>query len=327
MVNWKPEADRLRAEGLNNTQIADRLIAQHGIKLSNNAMRKRIARHFWRQDDPIKVEVKAAQPDKLIVVENQEPTITEVKWKGNQIVRFGLVGDTHLNSKYTQLTHLHNIYDRFAQEGIKHVYHTGDIDEGEQMRPGHQYECYTQGADDHVAEIVANYPKREGITTHFITGNHDASTIKRCGYNFGPVLAEKRSDLQYLGADCAIVKLTPNCSIELRHPWNGSSYAISYQPQKMMDAMSGGEKPNILAIGHYHKAEYIFYRNIHCFQTGTLCAQTPFMRGKGLAAHMGGWIVEIEVDEQGSIKRIMPQFIPFYVAIKDDYMSFSGGRR
>ena len=128
--------------------------------------------------------------------------------------------------------------------------------------------------------------------------------------------------MEYLGQDCAIVKLTPNCILELRHPWDGSAYAISYKIQKHVDAMSGGEKPNIFAVGHYHKAEYIFYRNVHCFQSATFCAQTNFMRGKGLAAHMGGWIIDIDVDERGYIQKIIPQLIPFYVAIQDDYKNF-----
>jgi UDP-2,3-diacylglucosamine pyrophosphatase LpxH len=258
---------------------------------------------------------------KVEIVQNFEPTEHDAIWKGNLKIRFGLMGDTHINSKFTQLTYLHQFYDECKRQGITHVYHTGDIDEGEQMRPGHQYECYTQGADDHVKEICRVYPNN-GIKTHFIIGNHDSSIIKRCGYNIGLTIADRRLDMEYLGQDCAIVKLTPNCLLELRHPWDGSAYAISYKPQKIMDAMAGGEKSNILAIGHYHKAEYIFYRNIHCFQTGTFCAQTPFMRGKGLAAHMGGWIIDIDVDERGFIQKIIPQFIPFYVAIANDFESW-----
>jgi hypothetical protein len=259
---------------------------------------------------------------KIEIVQNFEPTEHNTNWKGNQRIRFGLMGDTHINSKFTQLTYLHQFYDECRRQGITHVYHTGDIDEGEQMRPGHQYECYTQGADDHVKEICRVYPKIEGIKTHFIIGNHDSSVIKRCGYNIGLTIADHRPDMEYLGQDCAIVKLTPNCLLELRHPWDGSAYAISYKIQKHVDAMSGGEKPNIFAVGHYHKAEYIFYRNVHCFQSATFCAQTNFMRGKGLAAHMGGWIIDIDVDERGYIQKIIPQLIPFYVAIQDDYKNW-----
>lgn len=243
-------------------------------------------------------------------------------WNGEKIIRFGLMGDTQINSKYTQLTHLHKLYDIYTSEGITDVYHTGDIDEGEQMRVGHQYECYTQGADDHTAEIVRVYPKRNGMTTHFITGNHDHSIIKRCGYDIGYKIAQEREDMKYLGKSDALIYLTDNCTMELSHPIDGSAYAISYKIQKSIDAMSGGEKPNILAVGHYHKSESIFYRNVHAFQTGCLQAQTPFMRGKQLAAHMGGWIIEAHVDEQGIITRLKSEFIPFYTAIVNDYLNW-----
>lgn len=246
----------------------------------------------------------------------------EHKWNGDKIIRFGLMGDTQINSKYTQLTHLHKFYDICKEEGIEIVYHTGDIDEGEQMRPGHQYECYEQGADDHVKEIIRVYPKREGITTHFITGNHDASIIRRCGYDIGYPIAAQREDMKYLGQSCATIDLTPNCTLELRHPIDGTAYALSYKLQKMVEAMSGGEKPNILACGHYHKSEYFFYRNVHIFQTSSFQAQTSWMKGKGIAASIGGWIVEINVDDEGTITRIKQEYIPFYKAIKEDYKNW-----
>lgn len=246
----------------------------------------------------------------------------EHKWNGDKIIRFGLMGDTQINSKYTQLTHLHKFYDICKSEGIENVYHTGDIDEGEQMRQGHQYECYTQGADDHVKEIVRVYPKREGMTTHFITGNHDASIIKRCGYDIGHPIANQREDMKYLGQSSAVINLTPNCTLELRHPIDGTTYALSYKIQKMIESMSGGEKPNIVAVGHYHKSEYFFYRNVHAFQTSSFQAQTPWMKGKGIAAAIGGWIVEIHVDDEGTITRIKQEYIPFYKAIHEDYKNW-----
>ena len=249
----------------------------------------------------------------------QEENLHEAPWQGDKVIRFGLCGDIQLNSKYTQITHANTLYDHYKSEGINVVYNTGDLDEGEQMRPGHQYECYTQGADDHVKEIIKNYPRRDGIKTYFITGNHDHSLIKRAGFDLGVPVAEKREDMVYLGQSWATVNLTPKCTLELRHPLDGTAYAYSYKMQKMADAMSGGEKPNILAVGHYHKVEYLFYRNIHIFQTGCLQAQTPWMRGKQLSAHMGGWIIEVHVDEEGTVTRIKQEFIPFYYGIPNDY--------
>lgn len=259
---------------------------------------------------------------RLSNIPHNDPITVDRDWNGDQIIRFGLLGDTQINSKYTQLTHLHSAYDFYKREGITDVYHLGDIDEGDQMRMGHQYECYNQGADDHIDEIVRVYPKVSGIRTQFITGNHDHSIIKRAGHDIGPKIALLRPDMTYLGQSQAFIKLTPECTLELRHPEDGTAYAISYKIQKMVEAMSGGEKPHILAVGHYHKAEYIPYRNIHCIQTACLQAQTPWMRGKGISAALGFYLVEIHVNEDGQINRFKPEFMPFYKAIKDDYLNF-----
>lgn len=251
-----------------------------------------------------------------------EPNYFINEWSGDKVIRFGVMGDTQINSKYTQLTHLHKLYDIYEQEGIETVFHTGDIDEGEEMRMGHKYECYTQGADDHVAEIVRTYPKRKNMVTKFITGNHDHSLYKRAGYDIGNTIDDKREDMIYLGMDSAVIELTPNCTCELRHPGDGTAYALSYKIQKMIESMSGGEKPNILCVGHYHKTSYDFYRNVHAIQSGCFQGQTPFTRSKGISISVGGWIIEIQVDDEGTINRFKPEFIPFYKHIKDDYMNW-----
>jgi len=251
----------------------------------------------------------------------QDNKITE-DWQGNQVIRFGLMGDTHFNSKYCQITHLHDFYDICQREGIEKIYNTGDIDEGEEMRTGHKYECYSQGADDHIAEIVKNYPQRDGIVTEFICGNHDASLIKRAGLDIGKNIASKRDDMKYLGMYTADINLTPNCRLRLQHPLSGSAYAISYKSQKMLDAMQGGTKPHILGIGHFHKCEYLFYRNVHTFQTGCFQAQTDFMQGKQLAAMVGGWVIEVHVDDDGTITRCKGEFIPYYRMVKDDFVNW-----
>lgn len=256
-----------------------------------------------------------------IVIPTDE-NVHDAGWEGNTVIRFGLCGDKQFNSKYTQITHMNSLYDIFVREGIKTVYDLGDIDEGEQMRKGHQYECYNQGADDHTDEIVKNHPYRKGLKTYFITGNHDHSLIKLAGFDIGTAVSNRRDDLIYLGPDYATVSLTPKCILELRHPIDATAYAISYKCQKMIEAISGGEKPNILAVGHYHKIDYLFYRNVHCFQTGCLQAQTPWMRGRGIAAMMGGWIIELEVDKKGEIIRVKQEFFPFYYAIKNDYKRY-----
>lgn len=324
-MGWQEEAEHLKFDdGKSWAEIATEL-ASYFPQLNPHQIREKVRDYIRNHSERYQPQkpVKTEKPKKIEVVQNFEPTVKMVDWHGNSIIRFGLIGDTQINSKYTQLTHLHAFYDECARQGIKHVYHTGDIDEGDQMRMGHQYECYSQGADDHVDEIVRVYPRRDGMTTHFITGNHDASITKRSGHDIGRAIAVKRPDMEYLGQDCALICLTPNCTLELRHPWDGTAYAMSYKIQKMVEAMAGGEKPNMLAVGHYHKSEYFMYRNVHCFQTGCFQAQTPFMRGKGIAAAMGGWIIGALVDKEGTITNLRSEWIPYYCAIKDDYRNWT----
>lgn len=295
---------------------------------ANHVSLKKIADRVGRSEEEVgsflgmKRYLNKKLKSKYETYENLEPETSKAKWHGEQTIIFGLMGDTQMNSKYSQITYLHDFYNICKERGVKHVYHTGDIDDGEQMRVGHTYECYTQGADDHIEEIVKNYPKIEGITTHFITGNHDASIYKKCGVDIGKQIARLRPDMDYLGKDCARIELAPHCILELRHPWDGTAYALSYKPQKMIEGFEADSKPNILAIGHYHKLEYLFYRNIHCFQTGCFQAQTPFTRGKGISVHLGGWIVTVRVDSEGHVLSISPEMIPYYKGIKDDYKSW-----
>jgi len=239
-------------------------------------------------------------------------------WQGNKIIRFGIVSDNHLGSKWQQITHLNTLYDIYSKEGIDTVYNAGDLTEGVNMRQGHEYEVFKHGSDEQADYVVVNYPKRIGIVTKFITGNHDHSGIRHAGHDIGTVIG-KREDMEYLGMANAKINLTPNCLLEINHPLDGSAYALSYQSQRRIESMSGGEKPNILVDGHHHKMLKMFYRNIHAFEAGTTQAQTPWMRGKRLAAHMGGWLIELRVDEEGTIVRCISEWIPFYVAVEHDY--------
>ncbi|MBQ4542766.1 MAG: metallophosphoesterase, partial [Clostridia bacterium] len=202
------------------------------------------------------------------IYESVAPVIVEGHWEHETTITFGLMGDTQLGSKYAQLTYLNQFYDVCERMGVKDVYHTGDISDGDKMRPGHEYDLYAHGADEHIADIVKNYPMRPGITTHFITGNHDAAFRKLCGMDIGDHIANRRSDMDYLGRDFAIVNITPEVTLMLRHPWDGSAYALSYRPQKMIEAMDEDTRPTIMGIGHYHKMEYLYYLGVHCFQTG-----------------------------------------------------------
>ncbi|GAF98575.1 unnamed protein product, partial [marine sediment metagenome] len=89
--------------------------------------------------------------------------------------------------------------------------------------------------------------------------------------------------------------------------WSGNSYL----PQKYIEAISGGEKPHVLIFGHYHKVEFLFYRNIYAFQAGTIERQTPFMRRMNIAAMLGFWILDIHWNKSG-LGHVQQRFYPAF---------------
>jgi hypothetical protein len=314
MKTWQEKALEYAKQGLRPCDITRKIEAEFNLTGMYNSVKGYVRRHAGKNKE---------EPKERVVVQNHEPNHSDTDWKGTTTLRFALMGDTQFGSKYAQLTHLHKFYDICQSEGITAVYHTGDITDGLKMRPGHEYELYEASADGQLADVVKNYPKRDGITTYFITGNHDASLYKHVGYDIGSAIAKERPDMVYLGRDCAVVNLTPKCTLELRHPWDGTAYALSYKIQKMIEAMESDSKPNILAVGHYHKQGHFMYRNVHAIMTGCFQGQTPFTRGKGISVTLGGYIVTITVDENGTIQRISPEFIPYYSSIKDDYKNYT----
>lgn len=318
-TSWQERALELYGTtNLSKKEITNTIEEEFGLRNMYDSVCGQIRRHGGQRE----ISEVIHPVEKRVAIQNQEPKHVTSKWDGTKTLRFAIIGDTQIGSKYTQLTYLHEFYDLCAKEGIKDVYHTGDLVDGLKMRTGHEYELYDVSADDMRDDVIKNYPKRDGITTYFISGNHDASIYKQVGYDICQAISNARPDMKYLGRDCAVVHLTPNCTLEMRHPWDGTAYALSYKIQKMIEAMESDSKPNILAVGHYHKAEYLFYRNIHALQTGCFQGQTPFTRGKGISVQMGGWLVSVRVDSKGYIQGFGTEFIPYYVSIKDDYKNF-----
>ena len=234
-------------------------------------------------------------------------------------IRFGLVSDNHLCSKYSREDVLHALYDVFEREGIATVYNCGNWIDGEARFNKSDLLVHTMGGQ--FRYFAERYPRRAGIDTYCIGGDdHEGWYVQNLGMDLRATFdfatgKEGRNDLHYLGYmehDVVVPARDGETRIRLLHAGGGSAYAISYTTQKLIESLTGGEKPQIMCIGHYHKAEYIFYRNIHAVQAGTTQDQSPFMRKKRLAAHLGGWIIEAWQAPDGSIARFRSEWIPFF---------------
>lgn len=235
---------------------------------------------------------------------------------------FGALGDSHLASKYERLDVLNRLFDAFAEEGIKTVFHTGNWIDGEAKFNVH--DLHTRGLDGQCRYLAKVWPQRPGMTTYAVTGDdHEGWYAQREGIDIGryaercfrDVGREDWHDLGYMEAPVKIVNANSGALsvLSVVHPGGGSSYALSYAIQKIIESLDGGEKPAIGLYGHYHKLWAGNIRNVWCVQTGTTQDQTPFMRKKKLEAHVGGFIVKVTQDpETGAIVRCRTEMLRYF---------------
>ncbi len=241
---------------------------------------------------------------------------------GDNWIHFGLLGDTHLCCKEERLAELHNYYDLLAAEGIKQAFHAGNIVDGYVPRINGG-SVFDSGIDGQCQYVIDNYPKRKGITTYFITGDDHEGWWQKEGFNFGAYLAmlardQGRDDLVYIGhveADVEIKGKNKNAStiIKIQHPGGGSSYARSYTGQKQVESLDGGEKPAILAQGHYHVSNHMHERNVCVISLPGFQDQTIFARKKRLRMEVGGSILSFKRNlDDGAVTRCRVEFVRYF---------------
>jgi len=229
---------------------------------------------------------------------------------GSQHFKFGYFSDSHIGHKMFSDELWDKMVKFFKREKIKVVYSPGDILEGMSGREGHIYELSHIGATAQIhraCELIPELPE-----VYAIAGNHDLwyQSKGNAGFNVLQEIETRCSNFHYLGDWEADVILAKGVLMKLYHGNDGSAYATSYKIQKLIESFTGGEKPNIVLSGHYHKALYTFIRNVHAFECGTICGQTRWMRGKKIAAHMGFGSIEMWVSK--GIERLRHEFVPYY---------------
>jgi len=236
----------------------------------------------------------------------------------NNTISFGMMGDTQEGNVFCATEQKLAFYDILRSEGITTLFHTGDVLDGHKVYKGQEFDVSALGFAAQRDAWLKTTPEIPGLTTYFITGNHDASFKNLAGVNVGKSLSDLRPDWKFLGEDQGEVVLRTMNEREYRvrlvHPAGGTAYAISYKSQKQAESITGGAKPNMIGIGHYHKAEHLpNYRNIDLIQTGTFEWQTGFMARLPTPAHVGGWIVRVTVGDQRSMSnRVSAEFISYF---------------
>lgn len=240
--------------------------------------------------------------------------------RGDGWTIFGVLTDKHLCNRHSRLDVHNAAYDTFAREGVTDVFDAGNWIDGEARFNKNELEVF--GMDNQLDHWIENTPIRKGITTHFISGDdHEGWYAQRECINIGSYAEMRaqragRNDLHYIGhveSDVMLKAGKGHATARIMHPGGGSAYAYSYVPQKLVESFQGGEKPQILVVGHHHKWDYCYPREVHVISAGCGEDQTMFMRKLKIAAHVGFSLIKVKQDSSdGHITSLSVEWRPFY---------------
>jgi len=233
-------------------------------------------------------------------------------------VKFLAFGDAHMGHKCYRT----DIMDKMAKDAKRQhcefAVNCGDTIEGMSGRDGHIYELTHIGATEQMDYFAEQFSKIK-LPVYSIEAQDSHGgwfhSKGNAGLDIGKELEKRCENYKFLGYDEQDLVLENGLKIRLRHPGGASAYALSYKMQRYVESISGGQKPEMLFQGHFHKVEYNFYRNIHCYDVGTLANQTPYMLKIGTAAHLGYWIVDVKLNktkDRKLIERVTNQLVPFF---------------
>ena len=243
-----------------------------------------------------------------------------------------LISDTRFGSIYQQTSILNDMYLKAKAMGVKYVFLTGDVVEGIYRGSKSIYNStlHKDGYEDQADYVASCFPRVEGITTYFVTGEHDLSFLKtKEKVDIGKIIASKREDMIYLGPRRKKVtfisdKGNGSVSIYLQHSSGNVPYTISYKPQQKIAALRNEDKTDILVTSHFAACDSFLRRGVRSYQVPTVVSTTDEMKDANTPVYntVGSWIITLKKDKKGNLRNTSQMYIPYYQTIKDDYKNF-----
>ena len=227
-------------------------------------------------------------------------------------IRIGAITDTHIGHKQFSEDRLYQAFEEFKKEKVDFITHSGDVTDGMNSKhPGQIYELDYLGYESQKQKAVEVFSQWTDTDIYAVDGNHDRWYLKSNGALIVKDIAEMLDNFHFIGHDEGDISLRGKAVVKLWHGEDGNSYALSYRIQKIVESLTGGEKPDIMLCGHTHKYVNIFERNVHAVSIGSIEAQTSWMRGKRIAAHVGFCILDVWVNDDG-VAKFGVTWYPFY---------------
>lgn len=232
---------------------------------------------------------------------------------GKKSFKYMYLSDTHIGHKEFKDELFDLFVDEYKRFKPDFVLHPGDHLEGMSGRPGQIYELSEVGFENQIAKCSDLYNKLDKCPIYGIDGNHDEWYAKK--HNGGVIVGEELqarvknyNNLGQMEGDIDVNGIL----IRMFHANDGTAYAASYKIQKLIESFTGGDKPHIVHSGHYHKHLTLFTRNVYGIESGTMCGQSEFMRGKKLPAHMGFGAITVHPNEGWGIGKLNHTWYPYY---------------
>lgn len=219
--------------------------------------------------------------------------------------KLGLVSDTHLCSDAERLDLIEKAYTRFEEDGIRTVIHAGDISDGWEVYRGHMQHIKVGGVMNQAKYVIDHYPRRTGVKTYYIGGNHDLKSFEKqgidqtalisAGFEQNNKVVEGRKDLVYLGQYSRMLMLPHEITAQVLHPHGGSAYAVSYPQQKRSREMRSDTRPHLQLSGHFHTFNWIVQDFTQMIALPAFQDETEFFIRLGFGRQMGYCILDYQL--------------------------------
>jgi predicted phosphodiesterase len=233
---------------------------------------------------------------------------------------FGAISDTHLCSNAERLDIVNHAYDTFEKRGIKQVFHSGDLVDGCDVYRGHNNNIKVYGDMAQAAYFIKKFPRKPGITTYAISGNHDLSTYLKTGNDLVSLIVngfryegrdiEGRKDIKYLGHYAHRLILPQQVTVELVHPLGSNPYSKSYKQQRRSENMDRNSRPDLQISGHFHDFNFMWAGGSFMLALPGFQDATEYFKRLGLPRGMGYCVVHYRIKD-GKFVSLSPELFMF----------------
>ncbi|HBM45405.1 MAG: hypothetical protein UT05_C0013G0003 [Parcubacteria group bacterium GW2011_GWF2_38_76] len=265
------------------------------------------------------VESESSKNFKLKSLPKNKFTIKPINFKDYfyKTIKRGAVSDTHIGGKTDLLPIVQEAYDIFEKRGIKEVYHLGDVNNGPSKHNEHMKgEVYEDRATPLIELVREVYPKREGIITHMIAGNHDCWFNDLVGLDIVKHIAEQRPDIDYLGMCEGETKDGSVTTLMKHYDWGGN-YARTYKPQAVIETLlkevskelSRFRGKNIIILsGGGHVYCSMILKGVMFILMPCLQGKTGFVNRMGKISDVGFLIYSITCSKSGELTKFSVEY-------------------